>query len=194
MPALVPTDHVATITWLGRVADRDARLSSDPVERLDLSFAGAEGDAHSGLTRPSCSRVVAQYPRATVIRNVRQLTILSSEELAGIAADMGLDRLAPQFLGTSIVIEGIADFSHVPPSSRLQAESGTTLTIDMENRPCNLPGREIEAAYPGFGKAFKAAAAGRRGVTAWVEREGRLVLGERLRLHVPSQRAWAVPA
>ena len=193
MPALVPTDHVATITWLGRVVDRGASLSSDPVEALDLSFAGAEGDAHSGLTRSSCSRVVAQYPRATVIRNVRQLTILSSEELAGIAADMGLDRLAPQFLGASIVIEGIADFSHVPPSSRLQAESGTTLTIDMENRPCNLPGREIEAARPGFGKAFKAAAAGRRGVTAWVEREGRLVLGERLRLHVPSQRAWAVP-
>ncbi len=194
MPALVPTDHFATITWLGRVADRSVKLSSDAVDMLDLSFAGVEGEAHSGLTRPSCSRVVAQYPRNTVIRNVRQLTILSSEELAGIAADMGLDRLAPQFVGASLVIEGIADFSHVPPSSRLQSESGTTLTIDMENRPCNLPGREIEAVHPGFGKAFKAAAAGRRGVTAWVEREGRLRLGEQLRLHVPSQRAWAVPA
>lgn len=194
MPALVPTDHFATIAWLGRVADRDAKLSSDAVETLDLTFAGVEGEAHSGLTRPSCSRVVAQYPRGTVIRNVRQLTILSSEELAGIAADMGLDLLAPEFLGASLVIEGIADFSHVPPSSRLQSESGATLTIDMENRPCNLPGREIEAVHPGFGKAFKAAAVGRRGVTAWVEREGRLRLGERLRLHVPSQRAWAVPA
>lgn len=194
MPALVPTDHLATITWLGRVADRDAKLSSDAVEMLDLSFAGVAGEAHSGLTRHSCSRVVAQYPRGTVIRNVRQLTILSAEELAAIAADMGLDRLAPQFVGASLVIEGIADFSHVPPSSRLQSESGATLVIDMENRPCNLPGREIEAVHPGFGKAFKAAATGRRGVTAWVEREGRLRLGERLRLHVPSQRAWAVPA
>lgn len=191
MPALEPTDRYATITWLGRVRDRDAKLSSDPVDTLELTFAGVEGEAHSGLTRPSCSRVLSQYPRDTTIRNVRQLTILSSEELAEIATEMGLDRLEPRFVGASLVIAGIADFTHVPPASRLQSETGTTLTIDMENRSCNLPGREIEAAHPGVGKTFKAAAAGRRGVTAWVEREGRLVLGERLRLHVPSQRGWA---
>jgi hypothetical protein len=193
MPALEPTDHYATITWLGRVRDRDAKLSSDPVDTLELTFAGVEGEVHSGLTRPSCSRVLSQYPRDTTIRNVRQLSILSSEELEEIAAGMGLDRLEPRFVGASLVIAGIADFTRVPPASRLQSESGTTLTIDMENRSCNLPGREIEAAHPGVGRAFKAAAAGRRGVTAWVEREGQLVLGERMRLHVPSQRGW-VPA
>lgn len=191
MPALVPTEHYATITWLGRVRDREAKLASDAVEMLDLTFAGVEGEAHSGLTRPSCSRVLSQYPRDTTIRNVRQLTILSSEEMAEIAAEMGLDRLEPEFVGASLVIAGIADVTHLPPSSRLQSENGTTLTIDMENHPCNLPGREIEAVHPGYGKAFKAAAAGRRGVTAWVEREGRLVLGERLRLHIPAQRGWA---
>ncbi len=191
MPALVPTEHYATITWLGRVRDREAKLASDAVEMLDLTFAGVEGEAHSGLTRPSCSRVLSQYPRDTTIRNVRQLTILSSEEMAEIAAEMGLDRLEPEFVGASLVIAGIVDVTHLPPSSRLQSENGTTLTIDMENHPCNLPGREIEAVHPGYGKAFKAAAAGRRGVTAWVEREGRLVLGERLRLHTPAQRGWA---
>ena len=51
---------------------------------------------------------------------------------------------------------------------------------------------------PGFarhhgdaGKGFKAAAKGRRGVTAWVERPGALVVGDRLRLHIPDQPAWA---
>ena len=43
---------------------------------------------------------------------------------------------------------------------------------------------------PGHGKAFKPAAHGRRGVTAWVEREGPLTLGDELRLHVPDQRNW----
>ncbi len=191
MPALEPTDRYATITWLGRVSDRGAKLASDPVDALELTFAGVEGEAHSGLTRPSCSRVLLQYPRDTTIRNVRQLTVLSSEELAAIAAEMGLERLEPGFVGASVVIAGIPDFTHVPPSSRLQSESGATITIDMENQSCNLPGREIEAAHPGFGKSFKTAAAGRRGVTAWVEREGRFVVGERLRLHVPGQRAWA---
>jgi len=60
----------------------------------------------------------------------------------------------------------------------------------MENRPCHLVSREIEAAHAGFGKAFKMAAAGRRGVTAWVEREGEIGLGARLRLHIPDQPPW----
>jgi len=143
------------------------------------------------LTRPSCSRVLSQYPRDTVIRNTRQLCVMSAEEIAAIAATMGIDALDPSYLGASLVIEGISDFTHVPPSSRLQAESGATLVIDMENRPCTLPAREIEADMPGRGKAFKPAAKDRRGVTAWVEREGILTLGERMRLHVPDQRPWA---
>jgi MOSC domain-containing protein YiiM len=60
----------------------------------------------------------------------------------------------------------------------------------MENRPCHLPAKVIDAYLPGAGGRFKAAAKGRRGVTAWVEREGRLALGETLRLHVPDQPDW----
>lgn len=191
MPALIATDHYATVTWLGRVTGAQQGIASVSAESLTLTFAGAEGEAHSGLTRPSCSRVMALYPRDTTIRNTRQLAIASAEDLRTIAAEMGLAQLAPEYLGLSVVLEGIADFSHVPPSSRLQAEGGATLTVDIENRPCTLPSREIEAAHPGFGKAFKPAAAGRRGVVAWVEREGRLSFGERLRLFVPDQPVWA---
>jgi hypothetical protein len=191
MPALIATDHYATVTWLGRVTGTQEGIASVGVGSLTLTLDGAEGEAHSGLTRPSCSRVMALYPRGTTIRNTRQLAIASAEDLQAIAAEMGLDHLAPEHLGLSAVLEGIADFSHVPPSSRLQAESGATLTVDMENRPCTLPSREIEAAHPGYGKRFKPAAAGRRGVVAWVEREGTLSLGERLRLFVPDQPLWA---
>ena len=90
-----------------------------------------------------------------------------------------------------MILRGIPDFTYVPPSSRLQAESGLTLTIDMENRPCVLPGREIEAVEPGHGTAFKRAATNRRGVTAWVERPGDIRVGETLTLFLPDQRAWA---
>jgi len=135
--------------------------------------------------------VTAQHPKGTEIANVRQFSILSAEEIAAIAAEIGLDRLAPEWLGASIVIEGIADFSHVPPSARLQNGAGTTLVIDMQNRPCVWPGKEIEKDHAGYGKAFKPAAEARRGVTAWVEREGPLAVGDSLRLHIPDQRAWA---
>jgi hypothetical protein len=190
MPALLPTDFEGTITWIGRVLAKPAVLASVPETEVFASYAGVAGEVHAGLTRASCSRVTGQYPRGTEIRNVRQFSVISAEELALIAKDMGLERLDPSLLGASLVISGIPDFTHVPPSSRLQADSGATLVVDMENRACTLPAKGIEALHPGYGAKFKPAAKDRRGVTAWVEREGVLRVGERVRLHVPDQRAW----
>ena len=190
MPALKLTDFSCRITWLGRVADRDAALASTPVERLAARFDGPEGEFHGGLTRPSCSRVLHLHPRDTTIRNVRQFSILSAEDLAKIAERMEIDRLEPQWLGMTMLVEGLPDFTHLPPSSRLQGPDGVTLVIDMENRPCQLPARVIEDHLPGKGKAFKRAAEGLRGVTAWVEREGLLSLGDELRLAIPDQPVW----
>ena len=121
---------------------------------------------------------------------MRQFSIVAAEELAEIAARIGVAELPPELLGVTIVIQGIPDFSHIPPSSRLQTDKGTTLTVDMQNRPCVQPGREIEKSVPGHGAAFKQAAAGLRGVTAWTEREGVLSLGDTLTLHVPDQQSW----
>jgi MOSC domain-containing protein YiiM len=156
-----------------------------------LGFAGPEGEGHAGLTRKSCVRVSAQHPQGTEIANVRQLSIVSAEELDQIAATCGLDAIDPAWLGATLVLRGIPDFTHVPPSSRLQGPDGVTLVIDMENRPCVYPAKEIEADRPGHGKPFKAAANGKRGVTAWIERPGSLRIGEKLRLHVPDQPTWA---
>ena len=190
MAALKPTDHTGTITWLGRVADRDAALESAPLTELMARFSGPEAEAHGGLTRPSCSRVLALYKRHTEIRNTRQFSILGAEDLAEIAAKMGLQALDPALLGASMVIAGIPDFSHIPPSSRLQADGGATLVVDLENRPCTLPARPIETMHPGFGKAFKPAAQDKRGITAWVEAEGLLRVGAQIRLHIPDQPVW----
>lgn len=181
----------ARIVWMGLVADRAAALEAVPVTAILARFQGPEGEAHGGLTRPSCSRVLGQYPRGTTIRNTRQFSILSAEDLAAIAADMGLESLDPALVGATVVVEGLPDFSHLPPSSRLQAPSGATLVVDMENRPCTLPARPIERRHPGKGKLFKAAAAGRRGITAWVEAEGEIRLGDALTLHIPDQPVWS---
>jgi hypothetical protein len=191
MPALKPTDFTASVTWIGRVPmDGDAILSA-AAEGHELGFDGPVGERHGGRTRPSCSRVTSQHPRGTEIANVRQLSVVSAEDLAMIAEDIGLDAIDPVWLGASMVIEGIPEFTLVPPSSRLQGPDGVTLIVDMENRPCHLPAREIEIAHPGHGKAFRTAATHRRGVTAWVERPGRLQIGDSLRLHIPDQPVWA---
>jgi len=191
MPALVPTEFTARITWLGRVSDRASTLRAESLREVMATFAGVEGEEHAGLTRPSCSRVTSQYPKGTEIRNVRQFSILSDEDLKAIAERIGVEAVNPAWVGASMVLQGIPDFPHVPPSSRLQTTSGTTLVVDMENRPCHLPAKVIDEDAPGKGKAFKTAAKGRRGVTAWVEREGVLRIGDTVTLHVPDQRLWS---
>ncbi len=192
MPALKPTEYEAEIVWLGSLESEDRNaLMAEVRDALDLTFDGIAGECHAGLTRLSCSRVTSQYQRGTPIRNERQLSIVSAEELEQIAGAMGLDTLDPARLGSTMVLRGIPDFTHLPPSSRLQAPSGATVVVDMENRPCIFPAKSIEGAHPGHGKAFKAAAKGLRGVTAWVAAEGRVALGDRMRLHIPDQRAWA---
>jgi len=189
MPALKATQFTGEIVYLGQVAPASG-LASQPVERLDVTFDGPSGEAHSGRTRESCSRVTEQHERGTEIANTRQLTILSDEELAETAFAMHLPHVAPEWVGASIVLRGLPDLTHLPPSSRLQGPDGTTLVIDMENRACVLPGKVIEHFHPGAGARYKPAAQGRRGVTAWVERPGVLELGQILRLHIPDQRAW----
>lgn len=193
MPALVPTDYTAQIVWLGvaPVPEGQGSLRSMPRDTLILSLDGPEGEIrHRGRTRASCSRVTSQHPKGTTIANVRQLSVVSQEELNAIAAGCKLAAIDPVWLGATMVLEGIPDFSHVPPSSRLQGPDGATIIIDMENRPCQLPAREIDIDQPGHGKAFRTAAKGKRGVTAWVERPGVLALGQTMRLHVPDQPRW----
>ncbi|MCR9127593.1 MAG: MOSC domain-containing protein [Rhodobacteraceae bacterium] len=188
MAVLKDSGFRGRVEWLG-VAAPDG-LRSTPCDALELGFGGIAGARHEGVNRPSCVRVKDLYPRGTEIRNVRQLTVLCAAQMAEIAEGIDLAALDPALLGANLVLRGIPDFTHVPPSARLQGPSGATLTLDMENLPCVLPGREIEAETPGHGKAFKVAAVGKRGVTAWVERPGAIALGDELTLFVPAQRPW----
>jgi hypothetical protein len=191
MPILKTTAYKARITFLGRMIGTYDLLHSEPCASLKATFAGIDGEPHEGIAVPSCTRMTPLYRKGTNIANTRQVSILSAEELAQIAAKMGLESLSPSLLGATMVVEGIPDFSHIPPGSRLQGASGATLVVNLNNRPCTIPSRAIEAQHPGFGKALTAAAKDRRGVVAWVEREGSLALGDSIALHIPDQRVWA---
>ena len=190
MAALVESGFSGKVAWVGSVGNRDETLRADPADEIRLVFEGIAGDSHSGLTRPSCVRVEDVHPLDTPIRNTRQASVLSTEELGLIARDMGVDELSPALLGANILTSGIPDLTLVPPASRLQFASGATLVVDLENHPCNLPAREIEKEMPGCGRTFKMAAMRRRGITAWVEREGVVRRNDRVSLFVPAQPAW----
>lgn len=179
----------------GRVAavlinpDREDSLASARLDSVKVLWSGFEGEAHSGLTRESCSRVKLQYEPGTEIRNTRQISILSEEELQQVAQNMAVERLDPEWVGANLLISGIAHLSLLPPSSRLLFSGGAALVIDMENGPCKYPGDVIDEHFPGRGNKFPKAAQHLRGVTAWVEREGTITVGDEVTAHVPVQPA-----
>jgi hypothetical protein len=172
----------------------DDDLSSSRVASVEASYAGLAGESHSGLVRSSCVRVRHQYPEGTEIRNTRQISIVSIEELAVIADTMGIAELQPEWLGANLVVSGIPDFSQIPPSTRMIFAGGASLVVDLENSPCKYPGEIIERHHPGFGNLFANAAVGRRGVTAWVEREGHINTSDAIQLYIPPQRIYEIPA
>lgn len=162
-------------------------ITTEAIDSVAVSFAGFDGESHSGLTRESCVRVKKQYPIGTIIRNTRQICIVSKQELADIAKLMDIAEIDPAWLGANLCISGIPDLTRLPPSTRLLFEGGVSLVVDLENEPCSYPADIIEQHHSGKGKYFVKHAMGKRGVTAWVECEGALGNAEKVAVHVPSQ-------
>jgi hypothetical protein len=172
-------------------ADREAGLEKSEVGSLELLFSGIKGDFHGGLTRKSDVRTIKQYPRDTDIRNVRQLTLVSEEELAEIADRMGIPEMKAEWLGANIVTKGIPDLTTLTPSTRMQFPSGATIVIDMENFPCRQVADVVSFHHPEPKAGLVASAMHKRGLTAWVEREGTVYADDEIVLWVPQQRLYA---
>ena len=190
---------MAVITDSGIRGDIDALLvhtkeaqgiTSTAIDRIDVTFEGFAGDTHSGLTRNSCVRVKDQYVEGTVIRNTRQISIISVEELAKVAELMAIDQIRPEWLGANLCLSGIPELTRLPPSSRLIFSGGVSLVVDAENEPCKYPADVIDRFNPGKGKYFVKHAMGKRGVTAWVEREGLLSVDHTVAVHIPTQSVY----
>jgi hypothetical protein len=171
--------------------NREVGLEKADVQRLELLFSGIKGDMHAGLTRKSDVRTIKQYPRDTDIRNVRQLTIVAEEELADIATRMGIPEMNAEWLGANLVTSGIPDLTLLPPSSRMQFPSGATLVVDMENFPCRQVADVVAQHHPESKAGLVASAMHKRGLTAWVEREGIVAAGDAIIIWVPPQRHYA---
>lgn len=171
---------VATYAAFGR------DFVSEAVPELSLTFEGIPGDVHSGLTRKTGGRE-PWYPRGTVIRNERQLSILSVEELSEIGERLGLEPFRPEWIGANLVLEGVPQLTQLPPRTQLMFASGATIRIDGDNSPCRHAGRAIVRHVPdrpdlefGFVKAAK----NRRGLVGWVEREGVIRPGDAVTIRI----------
>jgi len=170
--------------------DRKTGLEKARCNSLTIVFDGIAGDCHSSRIMASDSRTLKQYVRGIPIVNSRQVSIVSVEELALIASDLGIPEVLPEWVGANLLISGIPDFTLLPPSTRMMFSSGATLIVDLENQPCRYPADVIEGHHPGHGLAFPKVATHRRGIVARVEREGMIRSGDTITLFIPPQRIY----
>ncbi len=186
------TEHTArtlTARVEGTFVVEGAAVESTPCDALVLTYAGIAGDRHEGLIRPSGPRE-PWYLRGTPMRNERQVSILGAEELAEIAAALDIDRLDPAWIGANLVLSGIPDLTRLPPRTLLLFPSGAALRIDGDNDPCRKSGAAIAAHVdnrPDLQFAFIKAARDRRGLVAWVEREGEVRAGDEVTVRTRRQ-------
>ena len=166
-------------------------LVSSRVEEVRATLEGLAGDRHAGFTRRADARV-PQYPRGTEIHNSRQVSLVAEEELAEIAANMGVPVIEPEWIGANLVLRGIPHLSTLPPMTRVYFPELAAIALEGENHPCLYPGKAIQHQYPdrpGVGKQFPKAAYHLRGVVGWVERAGIIRTGDTVRIvvaeHVP---------
>lgn len=180
---------VGTVGGLLRASGDD--FVTEKVSQLQLDFEGVAGDFHRGRTRRSGGRE-PWYPRGTEMRNERQVSIVADDELAKIADGIGIARIAPGWIGTNLVLDGVPRLSFLPAGTLLFFQEGVTLKIDSQNGPCRLAGRSV-ADHAGMADREAGALlfpkVGRRlrGLVAWVEKPGTITEGEAVSVRVPEQ-------
>lgn len=188
---VVPAQRFTARVARALIADGEGFETRD-VPALPVTLEGVRGDRHAGVARPADSRV-PWYPRGTPIRNCRQLSLVAPDELAEIARRLQVAAVEPAWIGANLVLEGVPRLTRLPPGTRLHFPGGAALVIEGENAPCRQAGAAVARAVSGgagFDTAFVKAAAGLRGLVAWVERAGEIAAGTDVELRVPPQRPW----
>lgn len=166
---------------------------STRVDDVEVTWEGFAGDKHAGLTVKSGGRA-RSYLRGSEIRNTRQVSIVSREELVEVAAAMGLPQMSPDWIGANLLLAGIPSLTLLPIGTRLVFAQDAVLVVEGENLPCTSAGKAVQQQFPekpGLTQLFPKAALHKRGVVAWVERQGRIREGDEVVAHLPEQAGYA---
>jgi hypothetical protein len=168
-----------------RASPDAAYLVTTPVPEVAVTLEGFAGDRHAGFTRRADNRTPF-YPRGTVIGNSRQVSLVSVEELAQLAAALGVPRVAGAWLGANLVVAGCRASRR---SCRRRGSSSQTTRPCWSRRrtsPAPSPARRSSGATPtcrGW-RAPSRRARELRGLVAWVERPGTIRAGDPVRVAV----------
>lgn len=155
-------------------------MPGNPIDEVQVTWEGFVGDKHYGLTMKAGSSQ-KPYPKGSEVRNVRQISIVSAEELNAVAESMQLPAIDPSWVGANMMLSGVPGLTQLPSGSRLYFENGVGIVIEGENMPCTTAGGSLQKQFPDrpeLTTAFPKKAIGKRGLVAWVEKPGVIRKGE----------------
>lgn len=163
------------------IAITPKEIPSIALDEIETTWEGLVGDKHFGLTMKA-NKFQAPYPKGELIRNVRQISIVSLEELQQVAEAMQIDQVDPAWVGANLMLSGVAGLTQLPGGSRLYFEGGAGIVVEGENMPCVTAGGCLaeNVGRPELRSAFPKQAIGKRGLVAWVEKPGVIRKGERV--------------
>jgi MOSC domain-containing protein YiiM len=168
-------------------------LGSVRQAAITADLRGLVGDKHFGMTYASDAHI-PQHPLGTEIRNDRQITIISVEEMAGVAVDLNIPEIKPEWMCANLLLQGIPNLTQLPPSTRLRFSQGAVVVVYLENLPCGNVGGIIQRQYrrPGLSEQFVQVCLHKRGLLACVERAGIIAAGDTFRAEIPEQVIYSV--
>jgi hypothetical protein len=196
LPYMLKGDQNMAIKMMLKGTVRAVLLTQDPHLRgsvrqstIMADLRGLVGDKHFGMTYASDGHVQNLHPLGTEIRNDRQITIISVEEMAQVAADLNVPEIIPEWMCANLLLEGIPNLTQLPPSTRLYFSQGAVVVIYLENLPCTNVGNIIQRHYgrPGLSEQFVRVCLHRRGLLACVEKAGEIAAGDTFRAEIPEQ-------
>jgi len=102
-------------------------MAGEPVDALEVDLAGIRGDRHYGFEARSGGRLKDQYERGQIVRNSRQWSAISKEELNAISKNLNLEnRLSSEklagIIGINMLIEGVPNLSELPLNREFHLE------------------------------------------------------------------------
>lgn len=156
------------------------RVAKQPQDELFLGPHGFVGDRHEAEFRRSPRNAHAIVP------NHRQWTAVSTEEVAELCGDMGID---PPFaygaLGENLRLSGIR-LADISKGTVLEFPSGARIVVHGRIDPCVNAAKELSHTYGSVvGQHFVKQAFGRRGILGTVLETGVIRPGDEVTLLVP---------
>lgn len=165
-------------------AGKSRAVPKQPAMLLEVNLLGIVGDRHAGELKKADGRDRG-IERGTLIRNWRQWSAVSVEEVNEIAERLQVTNLDPVLFGPNLVISGIADFTQIPVGSMLSFPEAT-LFVERENDPCTKAGKVIAGAHKRISEhAFVKAAWHKRGLVGIVKDAGIIRLNDPVVLVLP---------